>query len=212
MPTVCLKRIFSTMLFLIPLILMSQSQKYGDFDHFMDIGSPAIPGSASFSTQDQTYHLGGSGANIWFDHDSFSFLWKKMSGDFVIEARVEFVGQGHEPHRKTGFMIRTSEAPDAKMVAATLHGDGLTALQWRPDKGQNVEELQFETVAPEMLKIEKKGNTYSMSVAKLGEPYREIQKLENIDLGDEIMVGLYICSHNNDFFEEVVFDAVKIIE
>lgn len=176
--------------------------KVGAFDTFSDIGSPQTPGSVSYHEPSQTYHLGGSGSNIWFDHDSFSFLWKKMNGDFILQAQIRFTGEGHDPHRKTGFMIRNSKGPNAAMVACTVHGDGLAALQWRKGAGENVEEIKLAIQAPDVIQLEKKGADYTMSVARFGETF-QVAKVENIELGADLMAGLYICSHNNDYFEEV---------
>ena len=48
-----------------------------------------------------------------------------------------------------------------------------------------------------------------MSVAKLGKLYT-IEKIEGIDLGDTLLSGLYVCSHNNDIFEEVEFTNTRV--
>lgn len=84
--------------------------------------------SANYSEPAQTYRISASGSNIWFGSDSFSLLSKRMSGDFILQTRVRFIGQGHELHRKTGLMIRSSAASNSPVVACTIHGDGLTSL------------------------------------------------------------------------------------
>lgn len=183
--------------------------KIGVFDSFSDIGSPAIAGEVTYNHADQTYKIKASGSNIWFDTDSFSFLSKKMNGDFIIQTSINFIGEGHELHRKTGIMIRSSNASNASMVACTVHGDGLIALQYRSKDGANVEEIKFENTTANVLQLEKRGTTYTMSVTKFGSPY-DIKKIENIDLGDNPTAGLYVCSHNNDFFEEVEFNNTRI--
>ena len=180
----------------------------GSFKHLSDIGSPATPGKVGFYEPGQTYHLSASGSNIWFNKDSFSFLWKKMSGDFIVQAQFKFIGEGHELHRKTGIMFRTSKDADSPMVACTIHGDGLTSLQYRRDKGGNVEEVSFEIKGPDVLQLEKQGNTYIMSVAHFGEVY-QIEEIENLELGEELLSGLFLCSHNDEFVEEVVFWNVR---
>src|SRR6476659_10054000 len=99
------------------LIFQSQAQvpgaKVGSFDQFIDVGSPLLKGSASYQEPTQTYHLTGSGRNIWFDQDSFAFLNKKMNGDFILQTQVKFLGEGHEQHRKEGLMIRSSSATNS---------------------------------------------------------------------------------------------------
>lgn len=183
--------------------------KIGSFDQFSDVGKPEIPGTASYSEPSQTYKLSGSGQNIWFGEDSFSFLSKKINGDFIIQTQVRFIGEGHELHRKTGLMIRKSTASNSPVVACTVHGDGLTSLQYRSTSGEIMKEIKFTIKGPDVLQLEKKGNTYTMSVAHFGEIYQS-EKLENMDLGADLLAGLFVCAHTNKFSEEVEFTNTRI--
>lgn len=183
--------------------------KIGVFDAFTDICFTAIAGEDSYHHTAQKYKAKASGSNIWFGTDSFSFLSKKMNGDFIIQTKINFIGEGHEPHRKTGIMIRRSNAANSAMVAYTVHGDGLLALQYRKTDGADVEEIKFEKNGANVLQLEKRGTTYTMSVATFGELYT-VEKIEGIDLGDTLISGLYVCSHNNGFFEEVEFTNTRI--
>ena len=183
--------------------------KIGSFDQFADIGLPKIAGTASYHEPSQTYRLSGSGSNIWFGRDSFSFLSKKINGDFILQTRVRFIGEGHEPHRKAGLMIRSSAATNSPVVACTVHGDGLTAFQYRTTPGGIMKEIKMTIKGPDVLQLEKKGNTYTMSVAHFGETY-QVQQLDSIDLGSDLVSGLYICAHTNKFSEEAEFSNTRI--
>lgn len=183
--------------------------KIGSFDQFSNIGAPKIPGKASYNEPSQTYNVTGSGQNIWFGVDNFSFLYKKMKGDFIIQTQFHFLGEGHELHRKTGIMFRTNTDSVSPMVACTIHGDGLTSLQFRKTPGANVEEIKFTISGPDVLQLEKKGNTYTMSVAHFGEIY-QVQKIEDLDLGTDLLAGLFVCSHTNKFSEEVQFTNTRV--
>ncbi|MEA1786162.1 biopolymer transporter TolR [Arenibacter sp. GZD96] len=185
------------------------AQHIGMFHSVTDIGNPNIPGSVSYHEPSQIYRLSGSGENIWFDKDSFTFLHKNMQGDFIIQANIKFEGQGHDPHRKTGLMIRHSKASDAPMLACTVHGDGLTSLQYRKNKGANVEELKFNTQEADVLQLEKIGTTYIVSVARFGAKY-EVAQITDIDLGSNPLAGLFVCAHTNEFSEEVIFNNVRV--
>ena len=44
-----------------------------------------------------------------------------MEGDFILTANFAFVGEGTDPHRKVGWMVRASEEENAAQIAATLH-------------------------------------------------------------------------------------------
>jgi len=181
----------------------------GTFNMFTDVGNTIIPGHASYSEPSQEYRIVGSGSNIWFKADSFAFLYKKVSGDFIIQTRVKFVGEGQELHRKTGIMIRSSATPGSPVVSCTVHGDGLTSLQFRSKSGEDMLEMKFEIVGPDVLQLEKKGNKYTMSVARFGEVYQS-QTVENIDLGEDLFGGLFVCSHNSKTKEEVIFSNTRV--
>jgi TolB protein len=183
--------------------------KLGSFDMFSDIGSSRIPGKASYNEPSQAYRITGSGSNIWFGVDTFSYLYKKMNGDFILQTRVRFIGEGHELHRKTGLMIRNSASVNSPVVSCTVHGDGLTSLQYRSKAGEDMKEIKFTISGPDVLQLEKKGNNYIMSVAHFGEVY-QVQAIENIDLGSDLLAGLFVCSHNNQYSEEVEFTNTRV--
>jgi TolB protein len=183
--------------------------KIGIFETLSNIDSPLIPGNASYSEPAQTYRLSGSGINIWGTKDNVPFLWKKMNGDFIMQTRIRYITQGPEHHRKVGIMFRNSLVPNSTMVACASHGDGLASIQYRSKLGDSVRELQFEVKFPDVLQLEKKGNTYTMSVAKFGEVY-ETKKIENINIGDELLAGLFVCAHTSKFSEVAEFSNTLV--
>jgi TolB protein len=183
--------------------------KIGSFDQFLDIGKPKMRGSVSYNEPSQTYRITGVGSNIWFAQDSFSFLSKKMNGDFILQSQVKFISNVHEAHTKAGLMIRTSNAPKSATVACTIHSDGLASLQYRTETGTILKEVKMEIKAPDVLQLEKKGNTYIMSVAHFGEIY-QTETINDIDLGANLDAGLFVCPHSNKFSEEVEFSNARI--
>jgi hypothetical protein len=190
--------------------MKSFSQKSGVFDGNNDVGKILHPGSASYNASSGDYELSGSGTNIWFTHDDFHYVWKQMKGDFILQARGKLIGKGVEQHRKFGWMVRTSLDSTSAMVSATIHGDGLTSLQYRKVPKTDVEETKFTISAPDVIQLKRKGNQYIMSVAHFGEPF-VTEQVTGVDLGDDVYVGLFICSHNKDVVEKVSFDNVRII-
>ncbi len=203
----CCLFLFTTISF--QLFAQMPYAKLGMFDQFLDIGSSKIPGSVSYQEPSQSYLLSGAGSNIWFGRDTFSFLSKRMQGDFILQTRVRLIGQGHELHRKAGIMIRSSAATNSPVISCTVHGDGLTSFQYRTTAGANMKEIKLKISAPDMIQLEKKGSTYTMSVAHFGDPYQVLQ-LDSIELGQDLLAGLFICSHTNKFSEEAEFSNTRI--
>jgi TolB protein len=188
----------------------SFSQKIGVFDGQNDVGKTLHPGSGTYNSNSGDYLLSGSGSNIWSTHDDFHFVWKKMKGNFILQARGHLIGKGTEAHRKFGWMVRTNLDSTSAMVAATVHGDGLTSLQYRKAPDTDVEETKFTISAPDVIQLERKDHQYIMSVAHFGEPF-VTQQIADLNLGDDVYVGLFICSHNKDVTEKVSLDNVRII-
>jgi TolB protein len=182
----------------------------GIFKQHGDIGNCNLEGNMSYQPDNQTYILEGSGENMWFGEDQFHFVWKKLSSDFIIRARIEFIGQGVNEHRKAGIMIRSSLGTDASHVNGVVHGDGLTSLQFRREKGAMTGEIKSWARAPEILQLERRGKDYILSTAHLGEPFDTVA-LAGLDLGKEIYAGLFICSHDNNVLEKARFSNTRII-
>jgi len=189
----------------------SLASPLGQFENHTDIGSPKNAGTATYNGVSQEYSITASGVNMWAERDEFHFVWNKLKGDFILRARVQFLGEGVDPHRKMGWMVRQTLDADSPYADATVHGDGLTSLQFRRSKGAITEQIQSTDKAPDVIQLEKKGNTYTFSSAKFGETFTTCQ-LENLDLGEgELYVGLFLCSHNADVIERAVFRDVRII-
>lgn len=182
----------------------------GAFENHGDIGSPKITGSATYNAVSQEYSITASGVNMWENRDEFHFVWKRMSGDFILRARVEFLGEGVDPHRKMGWIVRSSLNDNAPYADAVVHGDGLTSLQFRRTQGAITEQIVSEIEAPDVIQFEKKGNHYTFSAAKFGQPFTTCE-ISDLDLGEDLYVGLFLCSHNPEVIEKAVFRNVRII-
>ena len=191
-----------------------QESTIGIFEQANDVGSPANKGTSSYDPANQVYTLKGAGYNIWFNRDEFHFLHNSIKGDFILTANFEFVGQGVDPHRKIGWMVRESLEEEASHISATLHGDGLTVLQWRALRGAYMRDPEDQFFSPKsnysILQVERKGKLIIMRAAHWGEPLQLIGSKEMKHFGDEIFAGLFICSHNADVVEEAHIWNVRI--
>jgi tricorn protease-like protein len=184
--------------------------KLGWFSNSGDIGAVQNQGNVTYDPQTQSYIVSGSGKNMWFADDQFQFVWRKMKGDFLIHAHAELLGKGVDPHRKLGLMIRTSLESDSPYVDIAVHGDGLTSMQYRRTKGADTEEVTSELTGPDVLQLARKKGKFTTSVAKWGDPF-STEQLADVDLGDEVYVGLFVCSHNAGVVEQAKFSNVRIV-
>ena len=197
---------------LLTLALPLSAAPVGQFADSADVGAPAITGATTYDPSLQHYRMSAGGTNMWGTTDQFQFAWNKLKGDFIVRARVEWIGQGVDPHRKAGWIARKSLDHDAAYVDACVHaGDGLTSLQFRREQGAITEQAVLPVTGGDVVQLERRGDTWIFSSARYGEPF-VTQTLTGLDLGEEPLVGLFLCSHNAQVKEEVIFKDVRIIQ
>ncbi len=204
------KNIF-LILFSVTILSQLQAQQYplGIFDTQTEVGNVARKGNGSYNAKTQQYTIEGSGTNIWARHDEFHFVYKKMKGDFILRTSAAFIGKGVEEHRKFGWMVRSTLDSNSTHVNAVVHGNGLTSLQFRRTAGDTTSEIRFDMTGADVVQLERKGKTYIMSAAKNGDMF--VSKQVDLDLGDDVYVGLFVCAHNPAVSETAVFNNVRII-
>ncbi len=200
-----------TLIFLLMTTLTAHSHETGQFSQHQDIGAVKHTGDLDYNPDTQIYTLSGSGTNMWFAEDELHYAWNKLKGDFIVRAHIAFQGEGVDPHRKAGWHLRQSLEPDAAHVFAAVHGDGLTSLQFRPEAGANTEEYRLKVQAPEVIQLERRGNSLIMSAARYSEPF-QVTQVSHLQFEDEVYVGLALTAHNADAVETVEASNVRIIQ
>lgn len=190
--------------------LLTQSlSPIGQFDHHQDVGNPKLAGSAIYDASTQIYTVKGAGQNMWAKADQFHFLWKKIKGDFAISATIKFVGNGVDAHRKIGIIARDELTTNSRYADACVHGDKLTALQYRLTDTSVTSQVEVSTYHPTDIEFSRKGNVFTFSAAVRGENYKSVSK--EMTLHDEVFAGIFICSHREDVLETALFSNVRII-
>lgn len=182
----------------------------GEFDGATDVGAPKIAGATHYDSVRQEYRLTGGGADLWGTRDEFHYLWKRTDGDVLLRARTTFVGPGIEPHRKIGWHLRPDLAADAPYVDLAAHGSGLISLQYRRSRGGITRELVLPVSHADVLQLERRGTICIASAARFGEPFVTTE-ITDIDLGNHVLAGLFVCAHNPDAAETARFQDVRII-
>ena len=185
------------------------ASKLGIFTQSSDVGPVRHAGSATWDDRLGQYEVSGAGTNMWKEKDEFHVAWKKVKGDVILDAQVKFLGDGVDPHRKLGWIVRTSLEADSAYADVAVHGDGLTSLQFRRKSGSLTEQVTSTVKAPDVIRLSRKGSKLTMAVAKFGDELVAAAPVE-LDLGDEVYVGLFVCSHNPDAVERGVFSNVRV--
>jgi Tol biopolymer transport system component len=207
------------MIGLTTVTLSAQTPNYGVFESAADIGK-TMKGATQFDNRQ--YRITSGGANMWAKTDAFHFVWKRVSGDFTLTADVQFIGEGKNPHRKVVLIARGSLESGAAYADAAVHGDGLTALQYRPVADEVTSEVKLTNwfgsmelipanTGPRTIRLERRGNQFIMYGGKPGEAMKASPAV-TVDLKDPVYVGLGVCSHEADVQETAVFSNVKLEE
>jgi Tol biopolymer transport system component len=202
-------------LLLFPCLLMNASlihaqSNLGIFSSHADVGKVFKPGSAAYDPAKGEYRIAGGGANMWFTNDAFHFVWKEMSGDCALTANVHWPGTNGNPHRKACLIVRQSLDPDSAYADVALHAAGLTSLQFRETTGGPTHEIQSDISAPARLRLEKRGDYISMSLAPAGGALDPAGGSLRLPFKDHFFVGLAVCAHDNNALEQAVFSNVEL--
>ncbi len=187
-----------------------QAAKLGVFEARGDVGTVPHAGSVEYDAGKKSYTIAGGGENMWFKADAFQFAWKKMSGDVSLTADISFVGTGGNAHRKAVLMIRQSLDTDSVYVDIARHGNGMTALQFRTEKGGLTTEVQSPNWGPQHLRIEKHGAYFTMWLAGETGGLQPAGASPRVELKEPFYVGIGVCSHDKDVVEKAVFSNVEV--
>jgi hypothetical protein len=133
-----------------------------------------------------------------------------MSGDVTLTADISFLTSSGNPHKKAVLMFRQSLDVDSVYADVALHAVGMTALQFRDEKGALTREIQSNISAPKRLRIAKRGDYVYMSLAADGGEPQVAGGWLRIPLQGTFYVGLGVCSHDKDMVEKAVFSNVEL--
>jgi len=185
------------------------SQNNGQFPLSTDIGSPQIKGATNFDQVSQAYTLSGGGVNMWANKDQFHFASLKMNGNFILTTFCHFEGRGVNPHRKMGLIVRENSGAGSRYADAAVHGDGLASLQFRSVENDLTGEIKASVNMPDVIQLERKGDTIIMRCAKSGYPLLETGRIA-LAFKTPVYAGLFICSHDTGVVEKAIFHNFRI--
>ncbi len=184
-----------------------------------------IKGSPADLTEISSDHfiISGGGADIYGTSDEFRYVYKTLSGDGSLVARVESI-VNTDPWAKAGVMIRDSLNASSRWVmmlvstqsGARLHqrlqtaGEATTDTELIPEG-----DPQFSVAPPAWIKIERVGdliNGYYATdeagtqwVAAAGNP-------QDIGLSSGVTIGFAVCSHNSNAMTAAEFTNIACSE
>ncbi|MBA2706487.1 MAG: hypothetical protein H0U59_01605, partial [Gemmatimonadaceae bacterium] len=173
-----------------------------------DIGSPGQAGSYTYANG--SYSVQGGGSDIWNWSDQFHYVYRQLSGDGTIIARVTGVQNTH-PYAKAGVMFRETLAPESKQAAVVLKPDNQLSLQRRTATwGDTLQTPWQASAAPYWLKLDRTGSTFTAFSSSDGLNWTVVGS-DTISMGATAYVGLAVTSHDNAVLNTSTFSNVSVI-
>jgi len=182
----------------------------GVFESHADIGTVLHPGAVEYDAATGTYTVSGSGENMWSTSDSFHMAWKKVTGDLRLSATISILGTGGNEHRKAVLIIRQSLDPDSPYVDVALHGNGLTSLQYRDEKGAATHEIEANISAPKRLRLEKRGNFVYVALGDEEATMHFSGASMQSPVQGTYYVGIGVCAHDKNAVEKAKFANIEL--
>jgi hypothetical protein len=121
----------------------------GQFQTHGDIGKRKLGGATVYNAATQEYLLTAGGANIWGKRDEFQYAYRRMTGDFILQTRIAFLGIGVDPHRRdiapsdhpyykhTYLRLMPIDGGTPRIIAYVYGGQGtINVPSWSPDGKQ----------------------------------------------------------------------------
>lgn len=196
------------------LTAQAQPNVLGLFEGQSDVGSVMPPGTGRFSPATGTYTLTSAGANTWYHVDGFHYVWRKASGDMALTADIVFPPHSYshdpDPHRKGILMFRQTLDAGGAYAAVGAHGSGMTALQYRRERGVNTQDIELNSDAPRTVRIEKRGDLFTLFLSMHGEPLHQVGAAIALHLKEPFYVGLGAVSHDVNTTDKVEFSHVAL--
>ncbi|WP_051209792.1 TolB family protein [Gelidibacter mesophilus] len=84
-------------------------------------------------------------------------------------------------------------------------------MSYGGEDDSSFEQITSTDLAPNVIQLERKEGVYCLSTATLGRPFTSIE-IEDVQLHNEVFVGLYACNAALDLKETIVFSNVRIIK
>ncbi len=168
------------------------------------------------------YTVSGGGVDIWDKADAFHYVYKRLSGDGEIVARVvEIGGPSANEWRKVGVMIRESLDADSRhaFMAVTPGSSHGLAFQYRDKSGSSHSEHGVDNVkAPYWVRLVRRGDeltgyhspdgvTWTMKDSSGVEA--DATNPVTIEMGPNVYIGLAVTSHQANVMCRSVFSDVS---
>jgi hypothetical protein len=177
-----------------------------------DVGPVSVPGESRYDADADEWTVVGDGRNVWGDTHEFHLVSGRADPPVRIEGRIPEL-DGIEEFSKAGFTIRDGRGErDPFGFVGVTETHGIEVL-WRPAGDTHTASEQFDDLLDGLpwYRIEYVDGLVTCSLSKDGDDWIPIDQ-KAVALGDEVLVGLLVCSHSSKQTAEATFADVRAHE
>jgi endonuclease/exonuclease/phosphatase family metal-dependent hydrolase len=172
-----------------------------------DVGAPALPGDAVHATGQ--FVVTGEGPDIWGTADGFRFVYRSLTGDGEIVARVESL-QHVDDWSKAGVMMREALGHGSRHATMLTSAANGLAFQRRPViGGTSLHTNGGPGRAPQFVRLTRSGSTFHAWRSDDGMSWVHVGS-ERIPMAQTIHVGLVVSSHQRHVPALATFTHVSV--
>jgi hypothetical protein len=173
-----------------------------------DIGAVGATGSATFTSSTGTFTVKGAGADVWGTADAFHYVYRPVSGNGSIIARVATV-ENVNAWTKAGVMIRETLTAGSKQAFMLVSAGKGLAFQRRPSTGgASVTTSGGAGTAPYWVRIDRSGDVFTAYKSTDGAHWTVVGT-QTIVMGTNVFAGLAVSSHTTVTAATVTFTHVQ---
>ncbi|MGE5357876.1 MAG: Ig-like domain-containing protein [Bacteroidales bacterium] len=174
-----------------------------------DVGAVGVVGSATYATG--VFSVNGAGSSIGGSADSFQFVYRALTGDGQIVARLASM-QNTGSNAQAGITLRESLAAGSRHATVDIKaGGGVEFLARATTNGSTKSVAKTNQALPGWLKLVRSGSTVTGYVSADGRSYRKVGNT-TVSMAATIYVGLVVCSHNVTALNSSTFDSVSVAQ
>ncbi len=165
-----------------------------------DIGSPAAAGSVQYDKATETWTIRGDGTGIRGTADQFYYVYKTLSGDGELAARIVSLDPPLADWSMAGVMIRVLLTPDSPYAFMGVSANTDTkdhGLTFWGREGFNVaadHESSGAMTAPYWVKIKRSGDTFAGYSSSDGKEWTEQYSTDAPGIPKSIYIGYAVTS------------------
>jgi hypothetical protein len=176
-----------------------------------DIGSPTIPGSASYTSASNSFSVSGSGTGIGSASDQFNFLSYNLTGGGSIVAEVNSLGNT-SPSPFAGVMIRNDTTTSAAFAGVFVTAQDGVEFQWRSSAGAGSAAVSASGSAPIWVEMTQSSAGFSAYESSDGVTWTQIGSTQTVSMASATdLAGLAVSSATNSAATTANFTSVSLL-